>query len=407
MDMGLIMNTMRDPAGVPAHPVLFQGLMIFTWIFHIAFVHLTLGAAGLAIVAFLRVGKGPYWERLSMAMTKVAKVGVSLLIVLGVAPLLFTQVIYDPQWYASNVLSARWAIGFIFTLIVAYCLWFAFYWGNHEGAKRHIGWYAVLALALFCLDGLIMHVLAYQALLPEQWMGWYAPGGVVDTRGATLHALQWPRFLFIMSLSLPAVGLYLLAYADYFSRRADREPAYRAFARTLGRKLALRSLPVSAVLLVWWQLDNPAGLHLIQQPVGWLLLAALVALWGAVWRWGTQARGYELLSAGFAMLGLLAVWRELVRIAYLAPHGYAIANYTVHADEPSTYLFFLTFIGVGGLVGGFYLTLIYRAGRMQGVYVAERPVARLGNAAVGVLAVWIATFFVYGITIWVRNAFTF
>jgi len=249
MDMGLIMNTMRDPAGVPAHPVLFQGLMIFTWIFHIAFVHLTLGAAGLAIVAFLRVGKGPYWERLSMAMTKVAKVGVSLLIVLGVAPLLFTQVIYDPQWYASNVLSARWAIGFIFTLIVAYCLWFAFYWGNHEGAKRHIGWYAVLALALFCLDGLIMHVLAYQALLPEQWMGWYAPGGVVDTRGATLHALQWPRFLFIMSLSLPAVGLYLLAYADYFSRRADREPAYRAFARTLGRKLALRSLPVSAVLL--------------------------------------------------------------------------------------------------------------------------------------------------------------
>ena len=49
VDIGIVMNTMRDPGGVPAHPVLFQGLMILTWILHIAFVHLTLGAAALAI----------------------------------------------------------------------------------------------------------------------------------------------------------------------------------------------------------------------------------------------------------------------------------------------------------------------------------------------------------------------
>ena len=194
MDIGTIMHTMRDPAGVPAHPVLFQALMVLTWVFHIAFVHLTLGAAGLAIYAFRKGEQNPYWLRMSMAMTKVAKVGVSLLIVLGVAPLLFTQVIYDPQWYASNVLSALWAVGFIFTLIIAYCLWFAFYWSNHEGAKKYIGWYAVIALFLFCVDGLIMHALSYQALLPEQWMSWYAPNGVVDTRGAYLHAIQWPRY---------------------------------------------------------------------------------------------------------------------------------------------------------------------------------------------------------------------
>ena len=71
MDIGTVMNTMRDPAGVPAHPVLFQGLMILTWVFHIAFVHLTMGAAALAIYAFHRRDKGEYWERLSMALTKV------------------------------------------------------------------------------------------------------------------------------------------------------------------------------------------------------------------------------------------------------------------------------------------------------------------------------------------------
>lgn len=405
MDIGTVMNTMRDPAGVPAHPVLFQGLMILTWVFHIAFVHLTMGAAALAIYAFYRRDKGQYWERLSMALTKVAKVGVSLLIVLGVAPLLFTQVIYDPQWYASNVLSGRWAIGFIFTLIIGYCSWFAFYYANHEGAKKHIGVYAWVAFALFCLDGLIMHALSYQALLPDQWMSWYAPGGMVDTSGSTLHAIQWPRYIFIMSLSLPAVGVFLIAYAHYFASRADREPAYRAFARELGKRLATWGFGISLVSMLVWQFIQPNGSGLMLHPVGWLLVVALAAMLAWMKRLKTATHGYLPVLGGLGVLAVLALWREVVRMAHLKPFGYDITTYTVHVDWPSTLLFFSTFIGVGGLVGGFYLSLLYRSGRVQGLYTAERSVARLGTAAVAILGIWIAVFFAYGIVIWVRNSF--
>jgi hypothetical protein len=405
MDIGLVMNTMRDPAGVPAHPVLFQGLMIFTWVFHIAFVHLTLGAATLAIYAFRKVEQGPYWARLSIAMTKVAKVGVSLLIVLGVAPLLFTQVIYDPQWYVSNVLSARWAIAFIFTLIVAYCLWFAFYWSNHEGAKQPIGWYAWIALALFCLDGLIMHALSYQALLPEEWMGWYAPGGEVDMRGAYLHAIQWPRYLFMMSLSAPAVGLFLIAYAEYFKQREDRESEYRDFVWELGRYVAMCGFGIAQLLCLIWQFAHPADTQLMFYKTGWLLvgLLAVMALW--MMRLSKKVHGYLPLLGGLLVLGVLAVWREMIRIAYLQPYGYTITDYTVHPDWPSLTLFFLTLLGVGGLVGGFYLTLLYQSGRVNGLYTADRTVSRLGSSAVVILAIWIAVFFAYGIVIWVRNSF--
>jgi hypothetical protein len=405
MDVGTIINTMRDPAGVPASPVVFQVLAVVTWVFHIAFVVLTLGSGVLAVYAFYRRSEGPYWEQLSLAMTKVAKVGVSLLIVLGVAPLLFTQVIYDPQWYTANVLSAGWVIGFIFTLIVGYCLWFVFYEANHEGAKQYVGIYAVLSLVLFALDGLIMHVLAYQAIQPDKWMSWYAPGGVVDTSGTKLHAIEWSRYCFIMSLSAPAVGLYLFAYSDYLTVRRDKAREYLAFARDLGRKIASRGAVVSAFLAIWWQFDLPASTGLRSQPVGWLIPTGLLILgWLAAQR-HPRLHGYTMLSLGTVMLGLLALWRELIRIAYLKPFGYDADAYKTHVDWPSTVLFFATIIGIGSLVGGYYLTLLYRAGRVEGTYTAGPGVSRLGSAAVAVLVVWIGVFFVYGVAIWLRNAF--
>lgn len=405
MDIGAVMNTMRDPAGVPAHPVVFQILMVLTWVLHIAFVELALGSAGLAIFSFHRRGTGAQWEQLSMAMTKVAKVSVSLLIVLGVGPLLFTQVIYDPQWYTSNVLSGRWAIAFIFTLIVGYCCWFAFYHANHEGAKKHAGLYAWVALALFCLDGLIMHALSYQALLPGQWMNWYAPNGMVDTRGATLHAIQWPRYVFVMSLSVPAVGVFLLAYAHYFALRADRTPQYRAFVRALGKRIAQWGFAFSILPMLAWQFDHPVGSGLAIHPAGWLIVSGLAVMAAWIRQLDDETHGYLPAACGVLLLALLALWREIIRIHYLRPLGYDIHTYTVHPDLPSTVLFFLTLAGIGGLVGGFYLTLLYRAGRMQGRYDADRSVARLGTGAVSVLGLWIVVFFVYGIAVSVRDSF--
>ncbi|WP_246100542.1 hypothetical protein [Tepidimonas alkaliphilus] len=336
-------------------------------------------------------------------MTKVAKVGVSLLIVLGVAPLLFTQVIYDPQWYVSNVLSGAWVIAFIATLIVGYCAWFVFYYANREGARRHVVMWAWLALALFVLDGLIMHALAYQALRPQDWVSWYAPGGIVDTSGSRLHAIDWPRFVFMISLSLPAVGVFLLAYAQYVGARSDRTSEEREWVARLGRRLAVAGWGLSALTWLIWQWSQPELLR--GHPVGWALGASLVAMGLWLWRWAPGRAGWGPLAAGVAVLLLLAVWREVVRVALLGQHGYSILDYPVHPDEPSTWLFFSTLLGIGGLVGGFYLTLLYRAGRTVGLYRAEPVVARLGTAAVAVLVLWIAVFFLYGIVIWLRNSF--
>ena len=430
MNTSQLMQAMRDPAGIPAHPGIFQTLMLVTWVLHIAFVLLTLGTAGVAIWAYLRKDTHSHWARLSEAMTQVAKVGVSLLIVLGVAPLLFTQVIYDPQWYASNVLSARWAIAFILTLIIAYCLWFYFYAKNHgHKASRLMAGLAGGAIGLFVLDGFIMHVLSYPTLFPQQWAEWYAPGGVVDTSGRYLHAYQLSRFAFIMSLSVPAAGLYLLLYADYLTQRqlpeTDQTPsagevsevflihspapehmAYLPMVRQLGRRLALVGFVISAVLMLCWQLGQHPRPELLWHPLGWV-----IAAWCAGMAWWLRGlsrpagQGVVAASAGIGLLGLLAVWREWIRVTHLAHQGYTIADYTVNVDWPSMSLFLLTLVGVGGLVGGYYLRLLYRAGLSTGTYTADRFTARLGTAAVAVMALWLIVFFAYGINIYVGNMF--
>ncbi|HVN88667.1 MAG TPA: hypothetical protein VMT61_02540 [Candidatus Binataceae bacterium] len=404
MEIGSVLHAMRDPAGLPGYPRLFQALLVLTWTFHIAFVLVTLGAASLAIYSFSKRETNPDWQRLSIALTKVTKVGVSMLIVLGVAPLLFVQVIYDPEWYTANILSARWAVIFIFALIVGYCLWYAFYYANHEGAKRRARWFAIGALTLFCLDGLVMHVFSYQSILPSRWMDWYAPYGVVDTSGSALHAIQWSRFIFIMSLSAPAVGVFLLSYVEYFKIRPDYERSYLDFVRRLGRRFASYGFVLSLIPFMIWQFTNQSGLGLETNPIGWLLALAIILAGTASFRLQAAGNGCLPAGAGVLVLMLLAIWREVIRVHYLGSVGYTVADYRINLDWPSTLLFLLTFVGVGGTVGGFYITLLYRSGRVRGLYEAERSVASLGTAAVAVLVLWIAVFFAFGLVIWLRHS---
>ena len=400
-----MLHTIQDPTGIPSHPLIFQVLMVFTWVPHILFVNISLGAALMGLYAFTRRNE-LHWHQLSEAMTKVAKVGVSLLVVLGVAPLLFTQTIYDPQWYASNVLSASWTMGFIFTLTIGYLAWFTFYLKNHgEHAPGWIFWLGVFGLAMFLLDGFIMHVLAYQGLQPEKWVAWYTPNGTVDMSGSNIHAFQLPRWGFFMAMSVTVFGAFMIAYGDYFKVRADRSPSYLAFARSLGSKIAFIGAILQVVFLLWWLLDVPSSLSIWTHPMTWLLLVYLGVLVAAfaVARSHNDGQGYKLLTMSIGMAGLVAIFREVLRMAYMAPFNYSVLDYKVLWDVPSFLLFILTIVGVGGLMGGFIITLVYKAGRVQGVYQADSVVSRLGVGSVAATALWVAIFMIVGIWIWLRN----
>lgn len=401
-----LLYALRDPAGVPSHPVIFLILGVLTFALHIAAVQMMLGTAALTIWGAL--SRGEYRRRLAQSMVNVAKVMVSVAIVLGVAPLLFVQVIYDPFWYTSNVLSAWWVIGFILILLVGYTLLYVFYWRNTALAtarRARSTWAMIGSVVLLLVVGWIMHVLAQQMLHPEQWMAWYAPNGELDTSGTGMHAFHPWRFLFFIALGAPVTGALLVAYQRYFRARNDVDPAYLDWVGTLAYRLINIGGVVAVALGAAWMATLPESIARFGFSP-WVL-GALAGLLGFVGfaHWvrsrADSPWAYAVLAVGTLAIIVVAAAREALRWGMLhGIHGYNALDYKVNIDWYSTLTFFITFGVMGAGVLAYYLTVAWRAGQTRGVYTASAAVDRMGNVAIGMLVLWILHYFALGFYWW-------
>lgn len=398
-----MLHALRDPAGVPSHPLVFLLLGVLTFALHVAAVQVMLGAGALTLRGAFSAR--PHWRRLAGTMLATAKVAVSVAIVIGVAPLLFVQVVYDPFWYTSNVLSARWVIGFIVLLTLGYLAMYGFYARNHDLLARptRSAWKMVASLALMLTVGFIMHVLSYQMLWPEQWQQWYAPGGQVDPSGRQLHAFSLPRFGFFIALSAPVVGAWLLALRRYLQGAGEPHDDYLDFLLVLARQLLLRGGVVALAVGAWWIGTLPAKMAFMATSPWTVVAVALLLLTVLMPQWlGPRlARGlWGYAVFGLAVLALIAVAaaREVLRYSLLlGSHGYDALDYPVNMDWYSTLTFFITFGVLGAVTLAYLLTVAWQAGQQrEGVYTPSAAVTRLGRASAGLLVLWMAHYFLAG-----------
>ncbi len=393
---------LRDPAGLPSHPLVFLLLGVLTFALHMAAVQVMLGAGALTLRGAF--SHDAQWRRLAQAMLTTSKIAVSVAIVLGVAPLLFVQVVYDPFWYTSNVLSAWWVIGFIVVLIAGYLAMYLFYWKNHDltQAPTRGGWWMVMALALLLAVGFIVHSLTYQALFPEHWQGWYAPQGVVDPSGQRLRLWHLPRFAFFIALSAPIVGAWLLGYRRYLQGALESDGAYLAWLRQLGQQWLVRGGAVAALLGLLWMLTLPEKMAwFATSPYALLSLLTLLGVMATpLWlgrRLDQGLWGYAVFALAVVALLVVGAARELLRYLTLAGyHGYDAMGYRVQMDWYSTLLFFGTFGVLGGTVLAYFLTVSWQAGQTRGTYTPSPAVQRLGTWSIALLVAWTVLYFAVG-----------
>lgn len=400
METADLIRSLSDPLGLPFYPQVFQALMVLTFALHIAFVNLALGTAGLALWGLARGSEE--WRRRSAAAAQAATASVSGAILLGVAPLLFVQTLYDPFWYASNLLSAAWVIGFVFVMMAGYGASYAFLSGGRVG-----GFFGAAALLLYLAAGALMHVLAMQALAPEKWLAWYAGSGTALTSGTGLHAFEPLRFLHFIVPSVVAAGLFLMLRAWYLRARPDQDQGELARGAQAGASLAFWGTAAQALGGFGWLLTVPGELRFHMNPwlvVGLLLGLALLVYLGklALKDLDPAASAVPASAAALGVILVMAAAREALRGALLGRWGFSVAAHRVTVDWGSTALFFATLV-LGVSVLAWVLTVAFKAGRTAGTFTAGPRLAAWGRVSLGLLAAWLLVVAGYGVSVTLRN----
>lgn len=395
MDASVLL-ALRDPAGVPFYPVVFQALYILTWALHAAFVLLALGSMGLSIYGTFKQKNDLNWKILTPHLIQTGKLSVSILIVLGVAPLLFTQVIYDPNWYVANTLSGMWVFIFIYTLLVGYTLYYWYYYANKakEGGGKLIG---IVSFLVLVFAGVLMHNFAVTSIMPNDWMNMYAPNGVVDTSGWTFN-MNLPRLIFMVSLAIPVVGIFLQNYSRFLSTREDFKKEFVEYSASLGTKLAVIGLLISAVAFVFWMINAGYLLH----PVTIATIIGVVILLFMAYK---NSNSYITTGVLVVVALLISAVREVIRFDIMTNLGYNIYDYPVNLELPSIAMFLLTFVIMGFIGVAYLLTMAWKVGKIQGVFdgTKDKAVTKLGNYTLYIMIIWMVIYFGWGMFTLFKN----
>lgn len=395
MNVAEMLKSLQDPMGVPFYPLVFQILLVLTFALHIIFVNFVIGGSSMAVYSYFRSGK--YYRSLAKAFAKATTINLSLAIVLGVAPLLFVQVIYDPFWYTSNVLSASWMIGILFVLMAAFSFAYLFYLKFNKG-KRHIAVWGIFAFLFVMLAAVIMHAVSYQALQPEKWLEWYMNNNSTDLYGARLHAFQWPRFLHFIIASFALTGVFMMLYMWYFWNREDMDKAYLAWVGKVGAEMAVFFTVLQMAVGVWWLLSLQATFHfytnymfLTGVPFAIILLLVLIKA-------QSDPRKYALPVAGIMVVTVLAMssLREVLRMLYAGKYDYSIYSYKINLSYGSTALFLISFV-MGIVIVGYMISVVFKMGR------SSKPIdlssLKLRTWSVYLMIAWIVMMIGIGVAI--------
>lgn len=242
-----------------------------------------------------------------------------------------------------------------------------------------------------------MHNFAVTSIMPTEWMNMYAPNGVVDHSGWTFN-MDLIRLFFMVSLSIPVVGIFLQNYSRFVSTRSDFDREFVEYTAALGTKLATVGLLLSATAFIAWM----AQIGYLTHPV---IVVTIAGVLGLLYM-ARQNRNSYITTGVLVLVALLVSGvRELIRYDIMTDLGYNIYDYPVNFEIPSITMFVLTFLIMGGVGVAYLLTLAWKVGKNRGVFDGSKDAAvtKLGNYTIAIMVVWMAVYFGWGMSILFKN----
>ena len=325
-----------DPGPLPAPAWLLWALLMLTFFLHLVPMNLVVGGSILGAIARVRARRGdrPHDAALAHLVVKAMPVLISATVTLGVAALLFLQVLHGRVFFASAVVMGWWWLAVIGLLILAYYAAYLLAFREHSlgGAATLLAW---LIAAIVGLIALIYGNNMTLMLKPQELVDRYA----ADGRGLQLNLFDLtliPRHLHML---LGAIAVSALAVAVAGVIRRQSAPAFADWAVKYGAVVCGLATCLNIFAGLWWLAALPrevllqfmrggmgvlgvllAGIVLTLASAGHLVLAA-----------GGRRQAVNVAASAGAMLAGLAMMlstRDAVRSASLGVAGFQPVTWT-------------------------------------------------------------------------------
>ena len=363
-----------DPIPLPAPYWVFKLLLIVTFFLHILAMNFMLGGAVLALVSKWRSRKQENGNRVFFDIAKKLPVLLPATITLGIAPLLFVQVLYGRFFYTSSIIMA-WP--WFLVLVLLTIAYYGFYYVSFDGRKHpgRAGRVMLFSVIIVFLIGFVYSNNITLSLVPSRWEAKYfanPSGWHLNLSEPTLI----PRFLHFFTAAV-AVGGLLLVFVSLANWKRDHEYARQVLQ--FGGRAFMYATMAQFLVGVWFLVSLPREMLMLftgQNPVATLLL--LLGVFGAsaaIFMMSHALRKENIRVAAYYVPGLMAVvilimcvMRDILRDAYLKPY-YHPERFVVQTQWSVFPLFLALFLG--GVV--LWFVMLKRYGLFSSAKAAEIP----------------------------------
>lgn len=349
---------LAEPLPLPAPVWLMWSLLMLTFVLHLIAMNLLLGGSIIAAYARLRRSANIHARELIRSFTRIAPVLVAATVTLGVAPLLFLQVLYGRVFFTSSILMAWLWLAVVPAIIVIY-------YGAYVLSMRHRGdtplWLHALTVCGLAGVAFLYSTNMTMMLRADQFGPMYAASG----RGLHLNLSDptfWPRWLHMM---LGAVGVAGVATAIFGATRRSTQPEFARWTVRYGAAFGAVATGLNAVVGVWWAFALPSSilsrltsgtLNTALLTIGMVTGAMVVVMLAAQMRRTSLPLAMGSLAAMLVTLIAMAFTRDGLRTVSLEAVGFMPASWIEPQWLPIALFAALLVIAIG-TVGWMAFTL--------------------------------------------------
>ena len=356
-----------DPNPLPAPYWVLKLLLIVTFYLHILAMNFLMGGAVVALAGRWRRGNRAFAVRSFFDVGRKLPSLVAATITLGIAPLLFVQVIYGQYFYTSSIVMA-WP--WLLLLVMLTMAYYGFYLAASQDEEHlgRAGWIHSVSLLLIVSIGFLFTNNLTLSQTPSRWAAKYFR----DPQGWNLNLSEptlIPRYLHFFTAAVAVGGLFLVLlalkrwkdeteYARYMLQFGGGAFRYATMAQFLVGAWFLVSLPKDKRMLFLG--DNPLATTLLLLGIAGAL-GAIVVVGKALEKDNVRLAAYGGSGLTAFVILCMSVMRDILRDAYLQPY--------FHPEEfavKTQWSVFPVFLGlfVAGVI--FWLVMMKRYGFFGG-----------------------------------------